>query len=124
MVKQTGSARFPRDLRLRSPADFARVYERKVHASDEVLVINADRNGRDDSRLGLSVSRAVGGAVTRNRWKRLIRDAFRRSRERLPGGLDLVVRPRKGARPDHELIVQSLERLTVQLARRLARNVS
>jgi len=124
MVKQPGSERFPRDLRLRTAGDFARAYERKAHAADDVLVLNAVRNGRSYSRLGLAVSRAVGGAVVRNRWKRLIRDAFRRSQDRIPAGLDLIARPRRGATPDHAAITASLVRLTSQLARRLARDAS
>ncbi|MFM2092915.1 MAG: ribonuclease protein component, partial [Planctomycetota bacterium] len=57
-------------------------------------------------------------AVTRHRWKRLIREAFRLSRTQLPVGFDLVVRPKRGAHADFDRIAKSLPRLANLIARR------
>jgi ribonuclease P protein component len=112
--------RFLPRYRLRSPADFERVYARRAFASDDTLVAHACENGLAHPRLGLSVSRKVGNAVRRNRWKRVLREAFRLSRERLPAGIDLVLRPKPGATPNTRALCASLPRLAERVARRLA----
>jgi ribonuclease P protein component len=114
------SQHFPKSAHLRKPAEFDRVYESKTYASDDVLVINAAANDLGLTRLGLSVSRKVGPAVVRNRWKRLIREAFRKALSELPPGLDLVVRPKRGAEPAYAGIAAALPRLANRLAKRVA----
>jgi ribonuclease P protein component len=112
--------RFPKELRIRSQADFDRVYAARIYAADDVLVVNGSGNDREHPRLGLSVSRKVGNAVTRNMWKRRIREAFRLCREQLPSGVDLVVRPQQGAACDLQAITRSLPALARRVARKLA----
>ena len=107
--------RFRRSDRLRRAADFAAVFAQRRSVGDRVLLIFARENQMEHSRLGLSVSRKVGHAVQRNRWKRLIREAFRRQRADLPAGLDLVVIPRRDVRPRLNEVAASL----VELAGRL-----
>lgn len=105
---------------IRRSGQFDRVFKRRCSASDKRLLIFGDLNGLPHPRLGLSVSRKVGGAVVRNRWKRLIREAFRLSRTQLPQGVDLVVIPRPGVKPELAGLIGSLTRLADQVAQRLA----
>jgi ribonuclease P protein component len=113
------SESFPKSAHLLKPADFDRVYESKTYASDDVLVVNAAANDLGLTRLGLSISRKYGPATVRNRWKRLIREAFRKSLDELPSGLDFVVRPKRGAESVYANIAASLRQLVVRVTKRL-----
>lgn len=105
--------------RMKSPADFRRVFEGRRSVSDDVLIVYGIENGRDYSRLGISVSRKkVRAAHARNRLKRLIREAFRLSKAELPAGIDLVVLPR-GANVRYAAVRQSLTTLARDVVRRL-----
>jgi ribonuclease P protein component len=111
--------RFPKSVRLQTSADFRRVFERRRSATNGRLILFACENDLDHSRLGLSVSRKVGGAAVRNRWKRMLREAFRLCREKLPAGLDLVIVAKDSTPPELPWLREELPRLAGQVARRL-----
>jgi ribonuclease P protein component len=112
--------RFPKSRRLLKPAEFERVFAAKRSQGDGMLVVYGCTNDLPTPRLGLVVSRKCGDAVTRNRWKRCIRDAFRLAQHELPPGLDLLAMPRVGATPTMPRVRQSLVTLAGRIAKQQA----
>ncbi len=91
-----GVARLQRAERLRDARDFKRVGLSGTRLASRFFVVLAeDRGDSGEAKLGITASRRVGGAVQRNRVKRLIREWFRTHKPR--AGLDLVVIARSPA---------------------------
>lgn len=124
-MKQEG---FPRCLRLRRRREFLRVQRGgRKHHTRLFLVFVAPRKTRSDRhggeqqlpgpRLGVTVTRKVGNAVKRNRIKRLVREAFRRERPRLPTGIDMVwVAKRDAVTTTYDAVVADMRRMAKRLA--------
>ncbi|HEY2161894.1 MAG TPA: ribonuclease P protein component [Solirubrobacteraceae bacterium] len=95
-----GNSPRPKRGRLSRSADFDRVFRQgNSHGGREFVLYLFPRGEEASSpRLGLSVSRKVGGAVQRNQVKRLLREAFALEGERLPADSDVVVVARSDAR--------------------------
>jgi ribonuclease P protein component len=97
----------PQRRRLSRSAEFERVYRQGRSKANRFFVLYVFPRGNDDARtgedagprLGLSVSRRVGGAVERTRVKRVLREAFWAEAERLPEDSDYVVVARPEAGP-------------------------
>jgi ribonuclease P protein component len=86
-----GGERFPNSLRLRRRKEFLRVQRQGIKVSTDPLLALALKNSRGVTRLGITISSKVGNAVVRNRIRRRLREIFRRHRELLPRGIDLVL---------------------------------
>ena len=82
---------FPKRDRLVSNGQFKAVLARKLRVSDGLLTLYIAENDCGRPRAGVSVGKSCGPAVVRNRFKRLLREAFRQSRERIPAGFDYLI---------------------------------
>jgi ribonuclease P protein component len=83
--------------RITRSADFDRVYRSgRSHANRMLVLHTFPRGDTEPSRLGLSVSRKVGGAVDRNLVKRLLREAFDARSNSISPGNDIVAVARSG----------------------------
>lgn len=89
---------FPKARRILRPADFERVRRRGRRFFTPSYVVYVLDNGLGVTRLGLSVSARTGGAVRRNRNKRLVREFFRLNYDRLVPSADILVSLRRGYR--------------------------
>jgi ribonuclease P protein component len=80
-----------RAWRLKSETDVQRVWQQGSTWAHPLIVLRARANGLDQSRVAFVVSRKVGGAVARNRAKRLMREATRVRFMETVQGFDLVL---------------------------------
>jgi ribonuclease P protein component len=86
---------FGRDEHIRRRGDFQRVYDRGARVRGRHMTLFLLPTALPVARLGIAATRKIGGSVTRNLAKRLIREVFRRNKP-VPG-TDLVVIPRASA---------------------------
>ena len=85
--------RFRPHERIRRRAEFKQVYERGTRIRSRYSTVFMLPNDRGVGRLGIAATRKLGGAVQRNRAKRLIREVFRRNK--IADGFDVVVVPKR-----------------------------
>lgn len=111
------SRRFPKRLRLLRASEFERVFGARNSVGNSHFVLFGTANDVGFARLGITVSRRVGNAVARNRWKRLLREAFRLSQHELPS-LDLVFVVRASEPPTLAQLMFTISESTRRLDRR------
>jgi len=91
--------------------DIARLFDQGRRVGDGILTLFVVPNGLPHCRAGVAVSGRHGNAVRRNRAKRLCREAFRLSQDRLSGGWDGILIPRPGVALTLPKLQDSLVRL-------------
>lgn len=89
--------RFRKRERLTKKSDFQTIFEHGTRYTTENFVIFIHQNNRDIRRIGISVSKKVGGAVKRNRVKRLVREFFRLHKDQLPDSKDFLFIAKPGS---------------------------
>jgi ribonuclease P protein component len=98
-AEERGKRSFSRSGRLLRHADFERVYKLgRRHFSPSMTVFYWKRDEAGDAqgvRVGFTVSKALGGAVDRNRMRRRLREAVRLTRARPAVDVDVVINPKK-----------------------------
>jgi ribonuclease P protein component len=107
--------KFRPEQRIRRHADFQDIYEHGSRIPGRYYTLFSKPNGLTVGRLGIAATKRLGGAVVRNRAKRLIREVFRRND--IAPGFDLVVVPRR------ELLAASLTSLEAEFRTSVSRRV-
>jgi ribonuclease P protein component len=105
---------FARNERIRRRVEYQRVYDKGVKTHCRLFTLFRLPNGLEISRLGIAATRKLGGAVVRNRARRLVREVFRRNK--LAPGFDIVIVPKR------ELLDTSLNALEVEFRNTLQRS--
>src|SRR5262249_51634041 len=116
------SLRLPARCRMKDSAAFRRALRGGARFQGPVTICVA-ANEQADCRIGIVISRRYGSAVQRNRFKRVVREAFRLVRPQLPAGIDVVLMPgtaAPGVRQLSELLLEQVPRLAARAAKKAA----
>jgi ribonuclease P protein component len=131
--------RFPRSARLLRHADFERVYKQgRRHFSISMTVFYRLRDEQKNApelpmqnmavqglRIGFTVSKALGGAVQRNRMRRRLREAVRQGQPPLGVAADVVINPKKGLMTvDFSALVNEVARAFVVIEQKLEQKLA
>lgn len=96
LLSAKNSARGPVES-IRKNEDFRTCYRSGKSYANKYLVVYVRRNGQDQNRIGISVSKKVGNSVVRHRIKRLVHESYRLHEKEFDNGSDIVVVGRRSA---------------------------
>ena len=86
--------KFPKSARLLLRKEYQKVYREGVRHVGKYIVADSIFKEGSNTRLGITTSRKYGNAVVRNRFRRILREAYRQNIEFLPRGMMINIRPR------------------------------
>jgi ribonuclease P protein component len=87
------TCRYPKAARLRTRRQYQRIAQQPTRHIGHWIVVESRESKHPLTRLGVTVSRHYGNAVSRNRFKRIVREAFRLCCQELQSGVDINVKP-------------------------------
>lgn len=121
-VSGRNSVKFPRTARLLKHADFRRVYEQgRRHFSADLTAFYLAQTVPAAPRIGFTVSRALGGAVQRNRMKRRLREATGAAWNDFSLAVDVVINPKKSLLTvDFAELVEEMRKTLAVIAKQVA----
>ncbi|NIO11678.1 MAG: ribonuclease P protein component [Deltaproteobacteria bacterium] len=111
-----GREKFPKKAHLTRRSEFLSLSRggKKVYTPHFILISRA--NQREVHRLGITVSAKIGGAVVRNRIKRVLREYFRKNQNSVASHRDLLIIARKGAADlTHDQVVKEIGKACASL---------
>lgn len=103
---------YSKDFRLKSSRQYQQVLERAKGIRGKYIMLHVYHNvSHPYTKLGIVASKKYGKAIDRNRFKRIVREAFRKVRSSFPVGTQMVIRPRKQAviAKMHDILDELLE---------------
>ena len=117
--KQKGSFTFSKTDRILKRPDFIHLSNSGIKIQNKNFIAAFQKGGIDRTRIGITVSKRVGGAVTRNRLKRLVREFFRLHKHGLTHYLDINIIAKKNvSQRSSKEIYASLQDMLDKMARR------
>ncbi len=81
--------------RLRKNIEFKRVYNKGKNYWNRNLILYVRKNGLEETRLGITITKKIGNAVTRNKIRRRMKEIYRLNHHRVKNGYDLIFIPKK-----------------------------
>jgi ribonuclease P protein component len=106
------TGKFPKSSRLLSRVDYKYFYKNSIRLFGEQISVDIRQGKSISAKLGITISRKFGKAHDRNRFKRVVREAFREIHLFLPQHLEMNIIPRKnGISPSKHKVIADLQRL-------------